>query len=184
MLAAYAEWGPQAVERFNGMFAFAIWDRRKRELFLARDRYGIKPLYYADVGGCIVFGSEVKSLLEHPALSARVSLPHLLEYFTFQNIFTDGTLFEGVKMLPAGAHDDARRADSARPEARAVLGLRRSSSPRTWRSEEEYQEELDRLLRQAVERQLVVGRAGRRTAQRREWTRGASPRWPAAACPT
>ncbi len=76
------------------MFAFAIWDREMRELFLARDRFGIKPLYYADLGRVFLFGSEIKSMLEHEALVARLSLPHLLEYFTFQNIFTDGTLFE------------------------------------------------------------------------------------------
>ena len=60
---AYEEWGPACVERFNGMFAFAIWDQRKRELFLARDRFGIKPLYYAQVDGRFLFASEVKSLL-------------------------------------------------------------------------------------------------------------------------
>ena len=84
------------------MFAFAIWDRTERRLFLARDRYGVKPLYYAEIGSLLLFGSEIKSLLAHPAMPARLSAPHLLEYFTFQNIFTDGTLFEDVKLLPAG----------------------------------------------------------------------------------
>ena len=62
-LHAYEEWGPDCLSRFNGMFAFAIWDERRRELFLARDRFGIKPLYYARHDGRFVFGSEVKSLL-------------------------------------------------------------------------------------------------------------------------
>ncbi len=104
MLDAYAEWGPaggRALQR--DVRASRSGTARKRELFLARDRYGIKPLYYADLDGAFLFGSEIKSMLEHPALKAKVSLPHLLEYFTFQNIFTDGTLFEGVKLLPAGA---------------------------------------------------------------------------------
>ena len=154
VLNAYAQWGPACVERFNGMFALAIWDRRRRELFLARDRYGIKPLYYADFGGLFLFGSEIKSLLEHPALAVRVSLPHLLEYFTFQNIFTDGTLFEGVKLLPPG-HRLTLREDSppARPECWWDFRFQEAESRGDPR---EYEEELDRLFRAAIQRQLVA----------------------------
>ncbi len=65
---------------------------------------GSSPLYYAQVGSTFLFGSEIKAMLQHPALEVRVSLPHVLEYFTFQNIFTDGTLFEGVRLLPPGHH--------------------------------------------------------------------------------
>src|SRR4051794_13886541 len=72
VLNAYAAWGAQSVERFNGMFAFAIWDSERSELFLARDRFGIKPLYYADLPQAFLFGSEVKSMLEHDALKARL----------------------------------------------------------------------------------------------------------------
>jgi asparagine synthase (glutamine-hydrolysing) len=152
-MAAYAEWGPDCVERFNGMFALAIWDRRERSLFLARDRYGIKPLYYADLDEAFLFGSEVKSLLQHPGLDARVSPPHLLEYFTFQNVFTDGTLFDRVKMLPP-AHRLLLREDSglARPGRYWDFEF---SPAEDGRDEREYEEELDRLFRAAVERQLV-----------------------------
>jgi asparagine synthase (glutamine-hydrolysing) len=154
VLNAYAQWGPACVERFNGMFALAIWDRVRRELFLARDRYGIKPLYYAEAGSMVLFGSEIKSLLTHDGLAAAVSLPHLLEYFTFQNIFTDGTLFAGVRLL--------------RPGHRILLAARPGpvAPQRYWdfafadgpgeASDEEYLEELDRLFRQAVSRQLVA----------------------------
>ncbi len=103
---AYEEWGESCVERFNGMFAFAIYDRRGRgtngRLFLARDRYGIKPLYYCGAGGVLSFASEIKALLRHPAVSVRVSAPALREYFTFQNIFSDLTLFDGIRLLPPG----------------------------------------------------------------------------------
>jgi asparagine synthase (glutamine-hydrolysing) len=153
VLNAYAEWGAKALERFNGMFAFAIWDRRRRELFLARDRYGVKPLYYADLPNAFLFGSEIKSMLEHPALSPRVSLPHLLEYFTFQNIFTDGTLFAGIKMFPAGHHMTIGPDGRGRVEQYWDFSFR---EPERVGSEEEYAEELDRLLQQAVERQLVA----------------------------
>ncbi len=84
------------------MFAFAIWNRRTKELLLARDRYGIKPLYYVQLGDTLLFASEVKAFLKHPRFRARLSLPHLVEYFTFQNIFTDGSFFDGVRLLPPG----------------------------------------------------------------------------------
>src|SRR4051794_28018672 len=155
VLNAYAEWGPAAVERFNGMFALAIWDRTRKELFLARDRYGIKPLYYSKVGDLVVFGSEVKALLAHGAVRAKLSPEHLLEYLTFQNIFSDGTLFNGVRLLPAGHH---MTLSADRPMCAPV---------RYWdfdflepngkaESAEDYREELDRLFRQAVDRQLVA----------------------------
>ncbi len=153
VLFAYAEWGADCVAKFNGMFAFALWDSRCDELFLARDRYGIKPLYMAQIGTQILFGSEVKALLAHGALRARLSPRHLLEYFTFQNIFSDGTLFEGVRLLPPGHHLTISTVDGQLSERRywdfdfAEPGGR--VDPR------EYEEELDRLFRQAIHRQLV-----------------------------
>src|SRR5205823_10254269 len=103
---AYEEWGDGCVDRFNGMFAFAVYDRRadrrRGRLMLARDRYGVKPLYYRVGNGLLLFASEIKALLTHPAVSVRVSYPALSEYFTFQNIFTDLTLFDGVRLLPPG----------------------------------------------------------------------------------
>ncbi len=154
VLNAYAAWGPRCVDRFNGMFAFAIWDRRLRELFLARDRYGIKPLYYAEAGSVVLFGSEIKSLLAHDGLAAAVSLPHLLEYFTFQNIFSDGTLFAGVKLLPAG-HRMKLREERVSPVPERYWDFNFQESEANV-SDQEYLEELDRLFRQAVDRQLVA----------------------------
>jgi len=154
VLNAYAAWGSSCVERFNGMFALAIWDRRARELFLARDRYGVKPLYYAEAGPVILFGSEIKSLLVHDGLAAAVSLPHLLEYFTFQNIFSDGTLFAGVRLLPPGHRMTVRPVrEPPRPERYWDFEFRESDENV---SDQEYAEELDRLFRQAVDRQLVA----------------------------
>jgi asparagine synthase (glutamine-hydrolysing) len=149
---AYEEWGPSCVELFNGMFAFALWDGRTRRLMVARDRYGIKPLYYAEAGGDLLFASEIKAFLEHPRFRAKVSKPHLLQYFTFQNSFDDGTLFDGVQLLPAGTY--------------ALISADRGVEPvRYWDfsfvepddalPDRDYEEELDRLLHRAVERQLV-----------------------------
>src|SRR5438128_1075244 len=152
VLQAYAEWGPQSVQRLNGMFAFAIWDAPSRALFLARDRYGIKPLYYTRVGDAFLFASEIKSFLEVPRFRVGVSLPHLLEYFTFQNLFGDGTLFEGVRMLPQGHHLtlDER---GERLERYWDFDFGEPTNSRV--SDGEYGEELDRLLHAAVDRQLV-----------------------------
>lgn len=155
VLEALALWGPQAIARFNGMFAFACWDRRARRLLLARDRYGIKPLYYAQQGGLFLFGSEQKAILACPGFVRRLDREALLEYFTFQNIFTDRTLIEGVRLLPAGHHAIL---DLARPD-QGLVPCRywdyRFREPEERASRQEYAEELDRLFRQAVERQLV-----------------------------
>lgn len=153
VLNAFAQWGEECVGRFNGMFAFAVWDRHDRRLFLARDRYGIKPLYYAIFGKCFLFGSEQKAILAHPKAERQIDLEALVEYFTFQNIFTDKTLEKGIKLFPA-AHYGWLSMD--RPELRLTrywdYDFTEPSNPK---SEEEYVEELDHLFRQAVNRQLV-----------------------------
>lgn len=153
VLRAYEEWGEAFVERLNGMFALAIWDGRSRELLLARDRYGVKPLYTAQAGSTFLFGSEIKSFLQHPGFRPQLSRPHLLEYFTFQNIFTDGTLFAGVTLLPPG-HTLTVRLDGSEPRRRRYWDFHFAEAGETV-SDEEYAEELDRLFCQAVERQLV-----------------------------
>jgi asparagine synthase (glutamine-hydrolysing) len=99
VLRAFEEWGPSAIERFDGMFAFAIWNAEKRTLFAARDRFGIKPFYYALVGDRFLFGSEIKALIA-AGLAPAASPEALAEYFTFQNILSDRTLFAGTKLLP------------------------------------------------------------------------------------
>jgi len=100
LLAAYRQWGDACVHRLNGMFAFAVWDVHENRLFLARDRYGIKPLYYRFAGRVLLFASEVKSILRHPDVRVGVDLAALHEYFTFQNTFSDRTLFADVRLLP------------------------------------------------------------------------------------
>ena len=155
VLAAYAQWGAECVHRFNGMFAFALWDAKERSLFLARDRYGIKPLYYAFLDGALVFGSEQKAILAHPAARREVDLEALLEYFTFQNIFTDRTLLKGITLFPPAHHATLRlgKECSGLPLKRYWdFDFREPEHPAT---DAEYAEELDRLFRQAVKRQLV-----------------------------
>lgn len=96
-LSAY---GTKFFERFNGMFAIGAWNNDKKSLYLSRDRYGIKPLYYWIGKNTVCFASEIKAIIEHPEYHIDVNLNALNEYFTFQNIFSYHTLFEGVNMLP------------------------------------------------------------------------------------
>jgi len=155
VLASYVQWGDECVTKFNGMFAFAVWDSKRRELFLARDRYGIKPLYYSFQNGIFLFGSEQKAICAHPAFHRELDQEALVEYFTFQNLFTDRTLLKTVRMFPAGCHATLSH-DSTLKELTTVrywdFDFR---EPDTALSETEYFEELDRLFSQAVVRQLV-----------------------------
>jgi asparagine synthase (glutamine-hydrolysing) len=99
VLKAFQQWGNDAIKKFNGMFAFAIWDNKEKTLTLARDRYGIKPLYYFFDGKVLVFASEIKAILQYPTYQTEVCCEALNEYFTFQNVFSDHTLFKGIKLL-------------------------------------------------------------------------------------
>ena len=97
---AYEEYGEKCLECFNGMFAFAIWDSKQKKLFLARDRHGIKPLYYAVVKNNLIFGSEIKSILLHKDIKRTVN-PEALHYFlTFRCNSTNETMFKGIYKLP------------------------------------------------------------------------------------
>jgi asparagine synthase (glutamine-hydrolysing) len=96
----YEEEGPDFLHRLEGMFALAIWDGRRRELLLARDRLGVKPLYYAILPGAIVFGSEIKAILADPRVSRRVDRAALYHYLTFVAAPAPRTLFQGIHKLP------------------------------------------------------------------------------------
>jgi len=156
LLNAYAAWGEKVLDRLNGMFAFAIWDKNRKQLFLARDRYGVKPLYYTFQGSAFLFGSEHKSLLAHPDTHRDLDLEALLEYFTFQNIFTDKTLLRGIKLLPAGCYGIVKQGHTSRELAITRYWDFNFVEPEKPASDEEYREELDRLFNQAVNRQLVT----------------------------
>ncbi|HED39461.1 MAG TPA: amidotransferase 1, exosortase A system-associated [Chromatiales bacterium] len=100
---AWEEWGEDCVQKFRGMFAFVLWDRNKQVLFMARDRLGIKPLYYAELDtGEIIFSSELKALMIHPRLPRQLS-PHSVEdYFAFGYVPDPKTIFHGVAKLSPG----------------------------------------------------------------------------------
>jgi asparagine synthase (glutamine-hydrolysing) len=102
ILHAYEEYGPACLDRFRGMFAFAIWDKRARKLFCARDRLGKKPLYYYWDGRRFAFASEIKALLQHPAISPRLEEALLPEYLAFGYVSEERTLFAGIRKLMPG----------------------------------------------------------------------------------
>ena len=138
------------------MFALALWDRKERKLLLARDRYGIKPLYYIDQGDCFAFGSEHKVLLAVPDLTLSLDRPALLEYFTFQNFLTDRTLLRDVRILPPG-HFATLDLQAPQPRLRMTRYWDfHFSEPQAGGDPEAYREELERLFQQAVHRQLVA----------------------------
>jgi asparagine synthase (glutamine-hydrolysing) len=153
VLNALTRWGKRALTRFNGMFALALWDRKERTLLLARDRYGIKPLYYSQQGSIFAFASEQKAITAQPSFQRHLNQVALLEYFTFQNIFTDQTLLRNINLLPAGHW----------LELDAFSGKKQCSQywdfwfrePKHKENKEEYLKELDRLFKQAVSRQLI-----------------------------
>ncbi|HIA64939.1 TPA: asparagine synthase (glutamine-hydrolyzing) [Candidatus Poribacteria bacterium] len=177
VLNAWVEWGADCVYRFNGMFAFAIWDKRQQSLFLVRDRYGIKPVYYACWGQTFIFASEQKAILAHPSAVRELDKKALLEYFTFQNIFTDRTLLKNIRILPAGHYLQLplastftlpiQKIQKRRPTTNAPSSENYQPTliqywdyyfcqPDKPSRPEEYHEELHRLICQAVRRQLVA----------------------------
>jgi len=90
LLLSYMEWGPKCVERFNGIYAFAVWDDKNQNLFLARDRFGVKPLFYAQRGASFLFGSELKALLAHPLIKPEIDTDGLAEVFALGPSRTPG----------------------------------------------------------------------------------------------
>jgi len=102
ILHIYEEYGTDGLQYLNGQFAFAIWNNIKKECFFARDRAGIRPLFYSEVNGTLIFGSEIKSLFEFPGIKRHFSPEALKETFTFWTTLSPRTLFDGVYELPPG----------------------------------------------------------------------------------
>jgi len=105
ILQLYEEYGPECIQRLNGMFAFVLYDRERQQVLLARDHFGIKPLYLHATPARVLFASEIKALLADPGVRAEANLDGVREYLTFQLVMAERTMFEGVtKVLPGEYH--------------------------------------------------------------------------------
>jgi len=137
---AYEQWGAEFLLRVNGDFALAIWDRERRELFLARDRFGVRPLFLADFGGDLCFASEAKALLRHPSSSRQLDPAGIVDVFTLWSTLPDRSAFAGIRQLPPAHYlvvseggtqrlerwwdiDFSRKEDANRPEGELVEEL-------------------------------------------------------------
>ena len=155
LVHGYEEWGAELPARLNGMFAFAIWDARCHRLFLARDRFGEKPLYYAVRPGCFAFASELTALTRHPAIGSTLDLRALQKFFAYGYLPGANALYAGTNKLPPGHHLTLDLTDGEprlgcywrfRIEPDETLGSR---------SEASLVEELRALLAAAVGRRLI-----------------------------
>jgi asparagine synthase (glutamine-hydrolysing) len=149
-----SEYGVDFLEQLNGMFALGAWHSATRTLYLSRDRFGIKPLYYWFNGKTLLFASEIKAILVHPEYKIQLDLGALNEYFTFQNLFTYRTLFKDITMLPP--------ANTVQVNIQSTSVQHRSwwdydfSEPDEKMSFQDAREETLRLFEQAVKRQMIA----------------------------
>lgn len=154
ILQAWQHWGPECVTRLHGMFAFAIHDTRTKQLFLARDRLGVKPLFYAAIpDGSILFGSELKALTAHPALRREIDLSAVDDYLAFGYVPDHNCILRGVRKLPAGHY---LLLQLGRPVPSPMQYWDLDFSKRTRGSQGELSEELLRLMRQGVTSRMVA----------------------------
>lgn len=146
----YKHYGRDCLEHLNGMFAFAIWDRRSGEVFIARDRLGEKPLYYRHKGNVLVFASELKCLAEHPAVDQRLSVEALDAYLTYGYIPEPLCILEGVRKLPAGCSMTFRDGELA-IERYWDVAIDPNPKPRTL---DDVDAEFEELLRTSIRMRL------------------------------
>ena len=157
LLAAYREWGTACLSRLNGMFAFALYDSRKREVFIARDRAGEKPLFYTLANGGLSFASELKGLMADPAISRKIDPEAMDCYLAMGYIPGDRCIFKGCKKLPAG-HALVYKLESRQSRVWCYWNLPEPNASLVSQKfdEEELLDELDSILEDAVRKQLVA----------------------------
>jgi asparagine synthase (glutamine-hydrolysing) len=155
ILHQYEQEGPACVHRLNGMFAFAIWDRTAGTLFLARDRMGIKPLYYYWDGRCLLFASEIKALLASGYVARELNLRALWDYLTFRYVPQPETIWENVyKLLPG--HTLTISAGRPEPVLERYWDIPYDDDTVALRGETEYAQEFERLFLDAVRLRLIA----------------------------
>lgn len=161
ILRAYREWGPSCVTRFNGMWAFAIWDRTQRKLFCSRDRFGVKPFYYFVNDSVMVFGSEIKQVLGYPGVPRAANTKIVLQYLE-QGVqdHTEETFFEGVRQLLPGHSmtvDLNKPSISAKTSAYWELVIQPKESLLEREAIEQFRTQLERAVKWRLRSDVPVG---------------------------
>ena len=148
----YEEYGDECVYLLRGMFAFAIWDLRCRRLFIARDRLGIKPLYFTQTDGELIFGSEIKAILQHPSVRSDLDIEALTNFLSLRYVPAPQTMFKGIRSLPPGC---SLACDHRGVKMSRYWDLFFAEQGKNDFPEERYAEELEALLRESVKLHLV-----------------------------
>jgi asparagine synthase (glutamine-hydrolysing) len=148
---AYEEYGPDCVSKFKGIFAFALWGRRKELLFLARDRLGIKPLYFAITDSWFVFASEIKAILQHPQVNAGADFHAIADYLQCTSLLDSKTMFRNIRSVPPAT---TLTIENGAVKERRYWALARDGVRHNGGSFEECRDEVRRLLESAVEMQM------------------------------
>jgi asparagine synthase (glutamine-hydrolysing) len=154
IIHAYEHFGQRCVDFLNGMFAFAIWDIKQKMLFVARDRVGIKPLFYAEINGAFLFGSELKTILANPNVPRRLDAVSLNQYLSFEYVPSPRSIIEGVRKLPPG-YTLTLEKGSIRLQQYWDLRIDRSENGRDRRTEAVCALELGEILKESIRKELI-----------------------------
>jgi asparagine synthase (glutamine-hydrolysing) len=154
ILHAYEHFGDRCVDVLNGIFAFAIWNEKQKILFVARDRMGVKPLYYSEMNGAFLFGSELKAILAHPGVPRRLDTVALNQYLFFEYVPSPRSIMEGIRKLPPG-HTLTLEKRSIRLGQYWDICLERSENPQDRRTEAACALELGEILNESIRKELI-----------------------------
>jgi asparagine synthase (glutamine-hydrolysing) len=152
ILAAYIKWGPDCLQYFRGMFTIVIWDREQKEIFLARDRMGVKPLYYYLDKEMLIFASETRAMMETGLIKRKINRQALRDYFSFQSVAYPLSLIEGIQQLKAGSW---MRISKGKTEIQTYWNVTDNAVDFDFGNKEKVQCRIKELLLQSVSRRLV-----------------------------
>ncbi len=153
IIAAYERWGKNCLEKFNGMFAFALYDKQEKYLFIARDRLGIKPFYYAHINNQLIFASELRTILNSGLIQKKINRKVISEYFLYQTVNAPNTIIEGVNMLMPGNYMEYKNNSLAISPFWKINDFINSANELNY---EQTCKKINELLFQSVERRLVA----------------------------
>jgi asparagine synthase (glutamine-hydrolysing) len=152
LLVAYIRWGPDCIDYFRGFYSFVIWDREEKTVFLARDKMGVKPLYYSLSGDRLLFSSEVRSILATGLVAKKINEKALLEYFSYQSVSYPHTVVEGIQQLEAGSW---MRIKEGKVEKRRYWDVTNNPVDFDFGNKELVHRRIRELMLQSIQRRLV-----------------------------